>query len=162
MEQDVVVKPLTRGQRVIAFIERYLKVPEGEFVGQPMLLEPFQKQFILAVYDNKGKTRRAYLSIARKNGKSGLIAGILLAHIVGPEAKLNTQIVSGAMSREQAALVFSLACKIINLSPEIIPLVRIVPSGKKLIGLARNVEYRALAADGRTAHGLSPSLAILD
>jgi phage terminase large subunit-like protein len=162
MEQNAVVKPLTRGERVIAFIETYLKVPEGEFVGRPMLLDPFQKRFILAVYDNKGKTRRAYLSIARKNGKSGLIAGILLAHIVGPEAKLNTQIVSGAMSREQAALVFSLACKIINLSPEIIPLVRIVPSGKKLIGLARNVEYRALAADGRTAHGLSPALAILD
>jgi phage terminase large subunit-like protein len=162
MEKETVVKPLTRGQRVIAFIQQYLKVPEGEHVGKPMLLEAFQKQFILAVYDNKGKTRRAYLSIARKNGKSGLIAGILLAHIVGPEAKLNTQIVSGAMSREQAALVFSLACKIINLSPEIIPLVRIVPSGKKIIGLARNVEYRALAADGRTAHGLSPALAILD
>jgi phage terminase large subunit-like protein len=40
--------------------------------------------------------------------------------------------------------------------------VKIVPSGKKLIGLRKNVEYRALAADGTTAHGLSPVLAILD
>ena len=162
MAKEKTPKPLTRGERVIAFIQQYLKVPEGEHVGKPMVLDSFQKQFILAVYDNKTGTRRAYLSIARKNGKSGLIAGILLAHIVGPEAKLNTQIVSGAMSREQAALVFNLACKMIQLSPEIIPLIRIVPSGKKLIGLARNVEYRALAADGRTAHGLSPALAILD
>src|SRR5690606_35880985 len=37
-----------------------------------------------------------------------------------------------------------------------------VPSGKRLIGLPLNVEYRALAADGTTAHGLSPVLAILD
>jgi len=34
--------------------------------------------------------------------------------------------------------------------------------GKRLIGLARNVLYRALAAEGKTAHGLSPVLAILD
>ena len=127
-----------------------------------MILDPFQRRFITEIYDNPHGTRRAYLSIARKNGKSGLIAGILLAHIAGPEATLNTQIVSGAMSRDQAALVFNLACKMIQLSPELQPWVRIVPSSKRLIGLARNVEYRALAADGRTAHGLSPALAILD
>lgn len=156
------VAGMSRGERVIAFIEQYLKVPEGELVDQPMKLDPFQKKFILAVYDNPKETRRAYLSIARKNGKSALIAGILLAHIIGPEAKLNTQIVSGAMSREQAALVFSLACKMLQLSPDLGPLVRIVPSGKRIIGLTLNVEFRALAADGRTAHGLSPALAILD
>ena len=153
---------MTRGDRVIAFVETYLKVPEGEHVGQPIRLEEFQKRFIREIYDNSIGTRRAYLSIARKNGKSAIIAGILLAHIIGPEAKLNTQIVSGAMSRDQAALVFNLACKMIQLSPDLHPLVRIVPSSKRLIGLARNVEYRALAADGRTAHGLSPALAILD
>jgi phage terminase large subunit-like protein len=41
-------------------------------------------------------------------------------------------------------------------------LVRIAPSGNRLIGLARNVEYRALSVEGTTAHGLSPILAILD
>lgn len=153
---------MTRGERVIAFIEAFLRIPEGEHVGQPMRLEPFQRKFITEIYDNRHGTRRAYLSIARKNGKSGLIAGILLAHIVGPEAQLNTQIVSGAMSRDQAALVFALACKMIQLSPDLQPLVRIIPSSKRIIGLARNVEYRALAADGKTAHGLSPALAILD
>lgn len=153
---------MTRGERVIAFIEAFLRIPEGEHVGQPMRLEEFQRKFITEIYDNPLGTRRAYLSIARKNGKSGLIAGILLAHIVGPEAQLNTQIVSGAMSRDQAALVFALACKMIQLSPDLQSLVRIIPSSKRIIGLARNVEYRALAADGKTAHGLSPALAILD
>jgi phage terminase large subunit-like protein len=153
---------MTRGEKVIEFIHQYLKIPEGEFVGKPMVLDEFQKKFILDIYDNPLGTRRAYLSIARKNGKSGLIAGIVLAHVVGPEAKLNTQIVSGAMSRDQAALVFNLACKMIQLSPEIQPLVKIIRSSKRLVGLARNVEYRALAAEGKTAHGLSPSLAILD
>lgn len=155
-------RKLTRGERVIAFIERYCKAPEGEHVGKPIKLEPFQKRFILAVYDNPKGTRRAYLSIGRKNGKTALIAGILLAHICGPEAVLNTQIVSGALSREQAAVVFALAVKMIRLSEEMTKITRIVPSSKIIMGLTRNVEFRALSAEGKTAHGLSPVLAILD
>jgi len=153
---------VTRAERVIAFIHRYCLVPEGTSVGEPMVLAPFQQKFIRDVYDNPAGTRRAYLAMARKNGKTGLIAAILLAHIAGPEAVQNSQIISGAMSRDQAALVFNLAAKMVRLNTELAALVRIVPSGKRLIGLARNVEYRALAAEGSTAHGLSPVLAILD
>lgn len=153
---------MTRSEKVIRFIERFCVTPEGAHVGEPLVLADFQKVFIRELYDNPHGTRRAYLSIARKNGKSGLIAGLLLAHLVGPEAVQNSQIVSGAMSRDQAALVFSLASKMVQLSPTLSDLVRIVPSGKRLIGLPLNVEFRALAADGKTAHGLSPVLAILD
>ena len=137
-------------------------IPEGQYVGQPMKLLPFQKKFILDVYDNPSGTSRAYLSVARKNGKSALIAAILLAHIVGPEAKQNSQIVSGARSREQAALVFKLAEKMVRLSPQLSEIVRVVPSSKMLIGLVMNVEYKAISAEAGTAHGLSPVLAILD
>lgn len=153
---------MTRGEKVIAFIERYCRVPDGEHLGEPMQLADFQKRFILDIYDNPHGTHSAYLSIARKNGKTGLIAGLLLAHLVGPEAVQNSQIVSGAMSREQAAIVFDLAVKIVNLNPELQRIVRVVPSGKRLYGLICNVEYKALAAEGKTAHGLSPILAILD
>ena len=153
---------MTRAARVIEFIERYCVTPEGASVGQPLVLAEFQKQFIRDVFDNPHGTRRAILSVSRKNGKSGLIAGLLLAHLVGPEAKQNSQIVSGAMSRDQAALVFNLASKMVMQSPKLSSLVKIIPSGKRLIGLPLNVEYKALAADGKTAHGLSPVLAILD
>ena len=137
-------------------------IPEGQYVGQQMKLLPFQKKFILDVYDNPAGTSRAYLSVARKNGKSALIAAILLAHIVGPESKQNSQIVSGARSRDQAALVFKLAEKMVRLSPQLSEIVRVVPSSKMLIGLVMNVEYKAISAEAGTAHGLSPVLAILD
>ena len=153
---------MTRAEKIIAFIERYCVTPEGADVGKPLCLAEFQRQFIRDVYDNSASTRRAILSVARKNGKSGLIAGLLLAHLVGPEAKQNSQLVSGAMSRDQAALVFNLAAKMVQLSPALSKIVRIVPSGKRLLGLNLNTEFRALAADGKTAHGLSPVLAILD
>jgi phage terminase large subunit-like protein len=156
------VKKSTRGERVVEFIEKYCPQPEGDHVGKLVKLEPFQRKFILEVYDNPYRTHSAYLSIARKNGKTALIAAILLAHLVGPEAVHNSQIVSGAQSKEQAAVIFELARKMVDLSPTLTRLVRIQPSGKRLIGLARNVLYRALAAEGKTAHGLSPILAILD
>ena len=153
---------MTRGEKVIAFIHRYCLVPEGQHVGKPIILDPFQKKFILEIYDNPANTRRAYLSIARKNGKTGLIAGIVLAHLVGPEAQQNSQIISGARSRDQAAQVYNYASKMVMLSPELSAVVRIIPSGKKLVGLPMNVEYKALSAEAKTAHGLSPIVAILD
>lgn len=153
---------MTRGERVIAFIERYCRVPEGDLVGQPMKLEAFQRRFILDVYDNRHGTKTGILSIARKNGKTGLIAAILLAHVAGPEAVQNSQIISGAMSQKQAAVVFKYAWKIIQLSPELSCLVRVKPSAKILVGLARNVEYSAISREKKTAQGLSPVLAILD
>ena len=157
------MRAATRGERVIAFIETYIRVPEGKHVGRPLKLAEFQRRFILEVFDNpKAVTRRAYLSMARKNAKTATIAAILLAFLVGPEAKLNSQIISGANAREQAALVFKLACKMIALNPALRQLTRIIPSSKTIIGLTMNVEYRAIAAEGSTAHGLSPLLAILD
>ena len=50
----------------------------------------------------------------------------------------------------------------IRLFPELSKIVRIVPSQKRLIGLFCNVEYKAISAESGTAHGYSPSLAILD
>ena len=152
----------TRGSRVIAFIEHFCLIPSGAKVGQAIKLEKFQKDFILAVYDNPTGTRRAYLSIGRKNGKTALIACLVLAHLVGPEAKRNAQIISGALSREQAAIVYDLASKMVAQSPKLREIIREVPSSKKLIGIVMNTEYRAISAEGKTAHGLSPVLAILD
>jgi phage terminase large subunit-like protein len=156
------VQALTRGERVIRFIESYCVVPEGDYVGQPVRLAEFQKLFILAIYDNPEITDTALLSIARKNSKTATIAFILLAHIFGPEALQNSRIVSGAMSREQAAEVYNLASKCIQLAPKLRDIGRIVPSQKRIIGMMHNVEYQAISAEGKTAHGKSPVLAILD
>ncbi len=156
------MRKIKRSQKIIEFIEKYCKVPEGDLVGQPLRLAPFQKKFIRAVYDNKAITRRAYLSIARKNAKSALIACLVLVHTVGPESVQNSQIGSGARSREQASIIFDLACKMINQEPELQKRIRIIPSGKRLIGLEMNVEFKALSAEGKTAHGKSLVLAILD
>ena len=152
----------TRAERVIAFLEEMVLVPEGALVGQPLKLAPFQKRFIREVYDNPAGTRTAVLSVGRKNAKTATLAGLALAHTVGPEAVPNSEIISGARSREQAALVFRYASKMIQMSPKLRDLARIIPSGKRIVGLRHNVEYHAISAEAGTAHGLSPVVAIID
>jgi phage terminase large subunit-like protein len=153
---------LTRGQKVILFIETYCLIPEGEKVGQKVVLEKFQKRFIVDVYDNPHVTYKAILSMARKNAKTALTAMLLLAHIAGPLAVENSRIVSGAQSREQAAEVYNALSKMIRLSPELSERCKIIPSSKEVVGLSRNVSYKAISAEAKTAHGKSPIVAVLD
>ena len=153
---------MSRAARIIQFIERFLRVPEGKDVGKPIVLAEFQKRFLTDVFDNPHGTRRAILSMGRKGGKTALIAAILAAFVVGPEARQNAVLVSGALSREQASLVFRLCCLMLQQSPELAPLIRIIPSGKRIIGLPMGTEFRAMSAEAKTAMGASPLLIIGD
>src|SRR5215831_10873299 len=89
---------------VIAFIEQTCLVPEGKLVGQPLLLQDFQKDLMGLIYDNPAGTRRAIISMPRKNAKTALSAALLLAHLCGPPARSrpNSQLYSAAQSRDQA------------------------------------------------------------
>lgn len=153
---------LTRAERNMRFVEAHAVVPEGPLVGKPIRLAAFQEAFYYAVYDNAVPTKTAILSMARKNSKTATIATVVLVHLVGPEAKLNSRINSGARSRKQASEVYNYAAKMVALSSSLSRIVRPVPSAKRLIGLPMNVEYEALSAEGKTAHGGSPILAIVD
>jgi phage terminase large subunit-like protein len=158
----LLTKQLTRAERNMKFVETHCRVPEGDLVGQRVRLADYQEDFFYSVYDNEFHTRTAILSMARKNAKTATIAFIVILHVAGPEAKLNSRISSGARSRKQAAEVYNYAAKCVALSDTLRPIIKPVPSNKKLVGLLMNVEYEALAAEGATAHGGSPIVAILD
>lgn len=153
---------MTRGEKNCMFIERYCVVPEGEHVGKPLRLADHQVEYFLAIYDNKEVTKIAIKSVARKNAKTAEAAFIVLIHLVGPEAIQNSRIISGAMSKEQAAEVYNYASKAVALSPKLSEVCRIIPNLKKIIGTPMGVEYQAISAEAQTAHGKSPIVAILD
>ena len=75
---------------IIEFIEGLLVTPEGAKVGKPIVLRPWQREVIEAIYDEP--TRRAIISFPRKQGKTAISAMLLLAHLVGPQARRNAQI----------------------------------------------------------------------
>ena len=155
--------PVT-GERMIRWIERACHVPEGMDVGKELKLRPWQKDEIRRIYDNPAGTRRAIISFGRKNAKTTLSAMIVLAHLAGPmaERNRNSQLYSAAQSRDQAALLFNLAAKMVRMSEPLSTLVRIRESTKTLSCDYFGTSYRALSAEASTAYGLSPALTIHD
>lgn len=151
---------MTRGERNIEWIERFLYVPEGRFVGQPFKLRDFQKQDILTIYDSP--TRRAIICRGRKNAKTTEAAVLALLHLVGPEAKPNSQLYSAAQSRDQAGLVFRYAAKIVRFSPAIRSTVAIRDTAKELFCPELGTIYKALSAEAKTSYGLSPIFIVHD
>ena len=157
---------LERVRRIIDFIERLI-VPSGVGQGKPFKLDPFQKRFIRDVYGPRTaagtrRIRRAILSIGRKNGKTALIAALVLVHLVGPEAITNGEIYSAANDRDQAAIVFKYAAQIVRAEPELEALIKIVDSTKTMICFSNGSFYRAVSAEAGTKMGFNPTVVIYD
>ncbi len=154
------VREPTRGQRNIAWIETYCRIPEGRDVGKPVVLREWQRRELIRLYDTP--TRTFILSFGRKNGKTALIAFIVLLHTCGPEASPNSEVVSGARSRDQAAMVFRYASKCARLSPDLTAITLIRDTAKEILCPELGTLYKALSADASTNVGRSPAVAIHD
>ncbi|MEZ0169919.1 terminase large subunit [Microvirga sp. TS319] len=147
-----------------------MTVPSGEGQGGPFVLREWQKQFIRDIYEphelRKGqyrrRVRRAILSIARKNGKTALIAALVLVHLIGPEAIQNGEIYSAANDREQAGQVYKVASQIVKSDPELSAMLRCVDSTKTIACYGNGSFYKAISAEAGTKHGLNPSFVIFD
>ena len=120
--------------KVIAFIET---LPSLEDPNETIKLEDFQKDYIERVYgpvttDSKERVvrqvRQAVLTIPRKNGKTTLIAALVIAHLVGPLAGYNEQIISAAFEREQAAIIYRTIATIVHSDEELSSLLKCVES----------------------------------
>lgn len=91
-----------------------------------------------------------------------MAAFLLLLHLCGPEARANSQLYSAAQSREQAAVLFSLAAKMVRMAPDLSRFVIVRDTAKQLFCAELGTLYRALSADATTAYGLSPVFIVHD
>ena len=159
-------KGLSRVQRIIAFLE-FLPITKGKLQGKSMTLLPKQKKFIRRVYGPTGdhRIRLAIKSEPRGNGKTWLIAGLGLCHLLGPESEPRGEVYSAAIDRQQAGLMFNEMEAIILAVPEFAARVNMQRFHKRmevLAGDGAGSVYEALSADARRAHGLAPSFWVYD
>ena len=102
--EDAVVK-------VVNFIKK-LKHFKGETSKKPFTLEPWQLFIIANLYGfwNKDGSRRfqtAYIEVARKNGKTALVAALALYHLIA-DGEDGGEILFSANSLDQAKIAFSM------------------------------------------------------
>src|SRR5215469_6199560 len=147
LAREIQAMTQTLGEEIIGWIET-LRVPEGALVGQPLVLMEWQKREILRIYDNPAGTRRAIISVGRKSGKSSLCACLMLAHLAGSVAIPNSHLFSTAQSRDQAALLYALAAKVVRTSPRLSDAVLCKDGIKQLVYPTRSCRWRK-ARDAR-------------
>ena len=153
-------------EKVLAFL-RELPVVSGLKAGERLELVAFQEQFVRGVYgpiDPAGRrqVRLAALSVARGNGKSALLAGLSLAHLLGPMAEPYGECYAAALDREQAGVLFNMVCAYIEATPWMAARVNIRDWHKQITDDVTRSKWSALTSDARKAHGLAPSFWIAD
>lgn len=135
-----------------------------------MRLRVWQIAIILAIYGPErwlGErwiriVRTALLSMARKNGKTELIAALCLAHLCGPVAEQGGQIYSAAADREQAALIFNAAAAMVRMDEELAERLNILESKKRIVDYVSGSFYQAISSESKTKHGFNASVILYD
>ena len=153
-------KGLSRVEKVIAFLE-FLPITKGIKLGTNLKLLPGQRRFIERVYGST-EVRIAVRSEPRGNGKTGLVAGLALCHLLGPEAEERGECYSAAVNRQQSALMHDEMAAIIEAVAEFAAVTRVRSGGQRRHievtgGKGKGSKYEALSSDARRGHGLAPS-----
>jgi len=151
-------------EQVLAFLGT-LPIVSGLRAGERMELLGFQEQFVRGVYaetDGERIVRLAGLSVARGNGKSALLAGLSLAHLLGPMREPHGECYAAALDREQAGVLYRMVRNYIEATPWMAAAVNIRDWHKSVEVEADRSTWTALTSDARKAHGLAPSFWIAD
>lgn len=155
----------TKANRPIEFIERFCKHSKGEWAGQPVRLELFQKAFISALFgfvDSETglrKYREAFFEVARKNGKSTMLSGIALYMLLA-DGEAGAEIYSVATKKDQAKIIFDEVCHMVSQSPYLRKHIRKRKSD--LYFPAAMSKIQALGKNSDTLDGLNSSCVIID
>ncbi len=154
-----------KGDRAVAFI-KLLKHTKGEFAKQGFNLIPFQEKIVRELIgtvnnNNTRQYREAFIFLPRKNGKTELIAGLVL-YFLFVDNEYGAEIYSCANDREQATLVFQTAVTMIRMNPTLNKKCKIIESQKRIIRYETNSFYRAISAEASTKHGFNAHIVIYD
>ena len=155
----------SRADKPIEFIEQFCKHSKGEWMGRDVELDLFQKAFIAALFGFVHKLtgvrrfKETFFLVARKNGKSTLLSGIMLYMQIA-DGEGGAQVVSAATKRDQAAIVFNECVNMVRQSPYL---------SKHLKKRKSDIYFpltfstmNPLSSDSNTLDGLNLHLAVID
>lgn len=144
---------------------QFVSHSKGEWAGQRLDLAPWQ-QFIVAQLfgwknENTGlrRFRTSYATIARKNGKSTLAAGIGLKLLIA-DNEAGAEVYSAAMKRDQARITHQEAVRSVLRSDELRQVITVRRDNLIIEGTA--AKYEPLGRDADSLEGLNPHGVIVD
>lgn len=152
------------GERVIQFVEGYCRHFEGEWAGQPLKLEEWQRFVLRCVFgwkraDGTRRFRIAYEEVPRKNGKSTSIAAVA-DYLTFGDGEAGAQIYATATKEDQAKIVWNAGLKMIKSSPELRRFATL--RRKSIVCDPLGSSFQPLGSDSDTLDGLNPHGHICD
>ena len=146
------------GDLVGDWAELTLKVPSGPLRGQPFKVPQWQRDWISGALGPG--IREAALSCGRKNGKSGLVAALVLAHLHGPLYRPDWRCVVVSLTGQLAAELRDAIERTAAISGLGLTVKRSPPPGH-IIGPG-GTRVDILASDKATGHAVGADLSIID
>jgi phage terminase large subunit-like protein len=153
--------------RAFGFISA-LRHTKGEFAGQRFNIQPFQEFFIKVLFgwqrkDGGRRFRKAYLEIARKNGKTELAAAIAVYCFLC-DNETGAEVYTAATTRDQARIAFDTAKVMLkSLKADSRTFNKLVNVLKYNCNVpSTNSKFEAVASEADTLDGLNPHYAGID
>lgn len=150
--------PSEGGERVCAWIEKFVVVPKGVGAGAPFQLRAWQRELIFSAFDGH-RPRLGLWSVPRGNGKTALAAALGLYALHG-DGVFGARVYVVARDERQARHVFDAAQSMTKLSPLLAK--RSYLHTDKITVPGSDSLMQVLPAEARSLEGLDPSLAIID
>lgn len=179
-----------RARKAINFIEKMTVHTKSKWARKPFKLEEWQKGS--AKRDESGNWKvdgivapifgtikysefwgqwvrqynTAWIEMARKQGKSELIAALAL-YLLIYDGEWSAEIIGAASDKNQASAVFNVARDMINLSPQLSKLkekgdLEIIDSRKRILYRPTMSTYQVVSADAMANLGANPYAVLID
>lgn len=151
----------------IRFYHDRLVHVRGHMGGQPLELQPWQQAVVANQYgwkrkDGTRRFREIFQTVARKNGKTTVVAGSVLLEVAYP-LEQGAEIYSAAGSRDQASLIFSQASAMTHKDAELSAKLRVYDGYKSIQNRDDSLTvYKSISSDAGTAHGYNPQFVAVD
>lgn len=156
--------------RVFGFFETVLVLSEGQFEGNTFALHPSQAFILGSIFgwkraDGFRRFRRAYIEQGKGSGKSPLAGGIGL-YCETADNEPGAEIYAAAARKEQAAILFRDAVKMVRKSPALMKRCELSGGPGREFNIAHHPSgsfFRPISKEaGKTGSGPRPHVALCD
>lgn len=163
---------IPRADHACSFFRELLVHTKGDFVRRPFIPAVWEEAEIIrplfgtVEYDPTWgryvrRFRELYLSTGRKNGKTEIIAGIMLYLLVADD-EASAEVYGLALDKDQASLAYRVAARMVQLSPILAARLTIAKAARRIVDETTASFFAVTAGDAMGALGPSPHGAYID
>jgi phage terminase large subunit-like protein len=162
----------TRARHAVLFFEAALCHTKGQWARTPFVLDRWQRRDLIEPLFGEVRwspehgryVRRytlAWIELARKNGKSELLAGIAL-YLLAYDGEEAGEVYGLAADRDQARIVWDVAARMVQLSPVLSRRLKVRAHERRITDERTGSFYGVLARDASGNLGTNPHGVVLD